>query len=196
MPGCASTERGHRATLMTAGLSALLAALLVACSAPAPGGKFEVRAVETGWNGSRLHVRIRQRLELSPTAREALEHGVPLTIELHLILRRESDRTRVLETTRRFEIRYLPLSEHYRVTVADSPDRNFPRLRHALGHLGTVELALEPGPLPSGDYEVLVQSRLDPGQLPPPMRLPARLRSDWAHRSGWTTWPFTAGNGA
>jgi len=192
MRACSKPEA--RAGLVVVTLACLLAS--VACSPGEAGGTFEIDAVNAAWSSGRLDAHVEQRLELSPTAREALRHGVPLTIELELILRREDDRTRIAEHAERFEIRYLPLSEHYQVSGGDRPVRTFPRLRHALAWLGTVEVGLETRALASGDYELLVRSRLDHGSMPPPMRLPALLDGGWAHESGWTAWPLQPGPGA
>ena len=131
-------------------------------------------------------------LQLSAEARTALRHGVPLTIELTLILRNTSSQTRVRDETRQYEIRYLPLSEHYRVSDAGgNAVRTFPRLRHALAELSRLRLSMETGPLPAGSYELLVRSRLDRSRMPPPMRLPALFDPAWNHASEWMSWPLT-----
>jgi hypothetical protein len=190
MPGCA------RPDLAATGLLALLFAL-GGCSGPSGGGQFDIDHVAARWANGRLEVTCDQRLKLSAEARDALQHGVPLTIKVELILRDIATRTRVGATTRRYEIRYLPLSEHYRVSGIGARDvATFPRLRHALAELSRLELSLDTGALPAGDYEVLVRSQLDRRLMPPPMRLPALFDSAWKHASTWTSWPLTINPGA
>jgi hypothetical protein len=185
MPVCARREPAR---------GALLALMLVLCGCtdPADSGRFVIDRLEARWAAGRLHIAFEQRLELSAAARAALQHGVPLTIELELILRGATTRTRVSAATRRYEIRYLPLSEHYRVTgIGANNVATFPRLRHALAELSRLELSLDTGALPAGDYEVLARSRLDHRHMPPPMRLPALFDPDWKHASRWISSPLT-----
>jgi len=177
MPGCARFEIAH---------AALLSLLLGACSAQDGDRRFEILDIEAHWDNGRIDIRCEQRLQLSAGAREALEHGVPLTIEVEVLIRDMASRTRIDEVTSRHELRYLPLSEHYRVSGDGMDDiANFPRLRHALARLSRLELSIEAGTLPAGEYEVLARSRLVHGEMPPPMRLPALFDPEWNHTSAW-----------
>jgi hypothetical protein len=188
MRGCVSIDRAQT------GLLALLAAglLLGGCADPAAGGRFNIRYLEASWDNGRMLLDCEQQLQLSAEARTALQHGVPLTVELTVILRDTGSQTRVHEETRQYEIRYLPLSEHYRLSdPARDAVQTFPRLRHALAELSRLQLSMDIGPLPAGDYELLVRSRLDHSRMPPPMRLPALFDPAWNHASDWMSWPLT-----
>lgn len=172
---------------------ALLAMLVLctACFGPERAGRFELSQVDAEWKNGRLDVRCAQQLKLSEEAQNALNHGVPLTVELEMILRDSSSQTRVGNTSESYEIRYLPLSEHYQVSNSEGTViETYPRLRHVLAELAELELALETGALPAGDYELLVRSSLDHNRMPPPMRLPALFSSSWRHDSTWTAWPM------
>jgi hypothetical protein len=179
--------------------SAVLALLLTlgGCFQQDAAGRFEISRLEAHWTSGRVEIICDQRLELSTEAREALRHGVPLTIEVELILRDLASRTRVGGMTRRYELRYLPLSEHYQVSgIGAHKVATFPRLRHALAELSRLAFSLEVGTLPAGDYEILARSRLDHGDMPPPMRLPALFDPAWKHASNWSSWPMTVVPGA
>jgi hypothetical protein len=138
-----------------------------------------------------LDVHVRQALELSAQAREALEHGVTLTISLELELRSDDNLIAVQQDTRRYQLHYLPLNERYQVTEEGTGDlRVFSRLRHLYATLGDLDLRLATGPLPPGGYELRTRVRLDESRLPAPMRLPTSFSAQWQHDSEWSTWPF------
>jgi hypothetical protein len=171
-----------------------LLAVLVAssgCRSAATGGQFEISDVQARWASGRLDIRCEQTLSLSEVARTALGNGVPLTVELDLVLRSAAGQARLARKRSDYEIRYLPMSEHYQVSsLADGQVRTYPRLRHALAGLGRIELSIDTGAIPAGDYELLARARLDRGRMPPPMRLPVLFDSQWAHASPWTSWPL------
>lgn len=190
MPGYARFD-------LAGGVALTLLLTLGGCFQQEAAGRFEIRRLEAHLADGRMEISCVQQLELSAEAREALQHGVPLTIEVELILRNLASRTRVGGLTRRYEVRYLPLSEHYQVTGIGAHNvTTFPRLRHALAELSRLDFSLEVGTLPAGDYEVLARSRMDHGDMPPPMRLPALFDPAWKHASSWTSWPMTVGPGA
>ena len=169
----------------------LLAALLGACGAAPQGGRFEVDRLEANWSTGRMDVRFEQRLQLSQEAREALQHGVPLTVGVELVLRDARTQSRIRKDRSSYEIRYLPLSEHYQLSYLSGPGegdvRIFPRLRHALAELGELRLSIDTGALPAGEYERLARSCLDNHRMPPPMRLPVLFSPRWSHESAWTS---------
>lgn len=171
---------------------ALLAALLaLAACADRGAERFELTGVAASWANGQLRARCEQRLTLSREARDALHHGVPLTLELELILRDSKSRTRVGSSSRSYEIHYLPLSKHYQLSYSPAGAvKTFPRLRHVLAELSRVEISFETGPLPGGEYQLLARSRLDKRSMPPPMRLPALLSQAWRHDSNWSAWPL------
>jgi hypothetical protein len=192
MPGCARHRDPCIAALL---LAAVLAAS--ACSSPGEESRFRIEGIDARWSSGILHVSCRESLALSEEAREAMVHGVPLTLDVEFILREAGKQSRVASFTRAYEIRYLPLSEHFQVTdLQDQAVRTYPRLRHALAWLSQLQLSFETGVLPDGEYELLARSRLDMMQMPPPMRLPALLSSRWRHDSSWTAWPLEIHPGA
>jgi hypothetical protein len=150
----------------------------------------EARAVANGVN-----VRARQDVRLSPEARKALRHGVPLKVTIELSVR---GKDRVVGAGGRsfdYEIRYLPLSEHYQLAGpgGETQTRTYPRLRHVLAALGDVRLRLEDTASEPGHYELRMRSRLDRSNMPGPMQLPVYLSSQWVHDSGWVSSPFETG---
>jgi hypothetical protein len=168
--------------------AAALVLLLSACGDADQSGRFELGEVEARWSNGRMEVRFEQDLSLSPEARNALVHGVPLTVGVELILRDAKTQTRLKKNESFYEIRYLPLSEHYQLTgPGDYNLRTFPRLRHALAELGDLQVQFETGALPSGEYELLARSFLDKQKMPPPMRLPVMFSSRWKHESAWSS---------
>lgn len=171
--------------------------LLGACSAEQQSQRFEIRNLQADWASGRMDVRLQQRLELGPEAREALLHGVPLTLGVEVVLRDARTQTRLKKQRKLYEIRYLPLSEHYQLTQDETGEaQTFPRLRHALAELGELRLSVETGVLPEGEYELLARSFLDKRRVPPPMRLPVLFSPRWNHESAWTTWPLEIGREA
>ena len=138
-----------------------------------------------------LNVHIQQGLELSQQAREALEHGVTLTINLEMELRNDNNMIVMRRDTSRFHLRSLPLSERYQfVNEKTGEVRAFSRLRHLLAVIDDLNVQLPTGPLPSGSYELRTRISLDESRLPAPMQLPVWLSPQWNHDSEWSVWPF------
>jgi len=169
----------------------VVALALSACSDPAAEGRFELSRVEAKWTNGWMNVTCEQQLSLSNEARNALTHGVPLTVQLELLLRNSGSQTRAGNETYSYEIRYLPMSDHYQLSLSGADTvRTFPRLRHVLAELSNLNVSFETGVLPAGDYELLARTRLDQQRMPPPMRLPVLLSSKWRHDSSWSSWPL------
>ena len=138
-----------------------------------------------------LDVRLQQELGLSSQAREALEHGVTLTIRLEMELRNDNNMIVARRDARRFQLRYLPLSERYQFSEEETGElKAFSRLRHMLAALNDFTVRFSTGPLPSGSYEMRTRISLDESRLPTPMQLPAWFSSQWRHDSEWSVWPF------
>ena len=138
-----------------------------------------------------LNVHLQQQMELSQEAREALEHGVTLTIRLEMELRNDSNMIVVQRDARRFQLRYLPLVERYQLSEEETGElQSFSRLRHLLAVVDSLNVQLSTGPLPPGSYELRTRIRLDESRLPTPMQLPAWFSPQWRHDSEWSVWPF------
>jgi hypothetical protein len=134
---------------------------------------------------------------LSDPVLEALDNGVPLTMEVHIQVRRdhawiwESD---AAEYRLRHMIRYHALSGLYEVVDRDSGHRrNFVSRDAALTALGElVDLPLVKADLlePGETYSVELRVDLDIEALPLPLRPLAYLSPSWNLSSGWTSWPL------
>ncbi len=126
---------------------------------------------------------------------EALENGVPLTVELHVQIRREGAwvwEADVVDFRLRSQIRFSPLLGTYQVTNLDTgQQRSFASRDHAIGALGEVKdlmlvrtNALEP----DETYRVEMRAALDIESLPLPLRPKAYLSPDWNLSSEWSSW--------
>ncbi|MFC1689591.1 DUF4390 domain-containing protein [Pseudomonadota bacterium] len=191
MPGF----RRHFDPSLLAGL--VILACLAGCSDPEAGARFKLTRIDASWSNGSLIINCEQSLALSNEAREALIHGVPLTINTELTLRDTASRIRVADVVNHYEIRYLPLSNHYQLSDGDSRNvRTFPRLRHVMAELSKIRISITTGVLPAGNYEILARTRLDQEAMPPPMRLPVLLSAKWQHDSSWSSWPLEIQPGA
>jgi hypothetical protein len=155
---------------------------------------FAIDDVEASWRGGHLVVSTRQLLRLSGEAREALVNGVPLTIDLMMVIKDPVSNENLKTHTASFEVRYLPLSDHYQLsgnglsaTVGDDI-RTYPRLRHVLAELNDIDINIDTGSLAPGEYPLLTRTRLNLRKVPAPMRLPVLFSGDWNHDSNWSTW--------
>ena len=168
-----------------------------ACAPSTGDFGFRIERVETRATGATLAIVVHQNVDLSAEARKALRHGVPLFIRTEITLRPHETKRNVARSDREFEIRYLPLSNLYQVTTTPSlVVKTFPRLRHVLAEVGTVDFGFNTSSLSSADLEVRVRSSLNKRRMPPPMRLPAWFSAEWQHDSGWTSWSVESGRAA
>ena len=122
---------------------------------------------------------------------EALEHGVPLLIGFAMELRAADTLALLADQYAEYEIRYLPLSQHYQLNEVGSDDvTTYPRLRHVLAELSRRTFNIETGPLFIGEYTLRGRVVLDQTGLPAPMQLPAALSGQWRHDTEWNQWQF------
>jgi outer membrane lipopolysaccharide assembly protein LptE/RlpB len=179
------------AKILNTALLGLSITLLAACGEQAIDYGFDINNVAVNRGYQSLDIHVKQDLDLSPQAMDALQHGVTLTIRLDMELRNDNNMIIVRRQSRRFQIRYLPLSERYQLIDEEREKlQTFVRLRHLFAAISDLQSRLQTGPLPSGNYELRTRVKLDEGLLPAPMQLPALFSSQWRHDSEWSVWPF------
>lgn len=186
-------------------LAALLPAMLFFC-ASANGqvtpqdelprqGFFDVRSATTHLQGGVHELEARLQLILSQDALDALNSGVPLTIELNFeVIRVRGLWIDALEAalTVTYELEYRPLSQRYIVRNLNSGNENsFATLYSALNNLGRIQglpviddSLLEPG----ATYRLRLRALLSTRQYPAPLRILFFWRSQWQLESKWFEW--------
>lgn len=178
----------------------LLAGLLLLAgtqAAPAQGveGSFEVRNASSRLADGVWYASARIEYRLSPQAIEALENGVPLTIEMQFEisrLRRFWLNASVASLRQSYQLSYQPLSQAWLVRNLNSGEqRSFTTLFAALSDMGRVAdlplidaALLEPGEVYYGWLRVV----LDQETLPGPLRLLAFWRDGLRLESEWYRW--------
>lgn len=176
-------------------LLALLIGLLWAIGGRAAG--FEVTSATTRLEGGvyRLNAQIEYRF--SNAALEALQNGVPLTVNIEMEVRRRRswvwDET-VYTLIQRFQLEYHALSRQYLVSNLNSGERRaFPNRTAALGFMGRIQdfPLLDRNLLAENErYEGALRVQLDLETLPAPLRLFAYFSDDWRLASEWYEWPL------
>ena len=158
-------------------------------------GFFDVRSASTTMIAGVHELEARLQLILSAEALDALNSGVPLTIELNL----EVIRVRGLwlddveaELTVTYELEYRPLSQRYIVRNLNSGDQDsFATLYSALNNLGRIQgLPVVDDSILESDkpYRIRLRARLSTEQYPAPLRILFFWRDDWHLESEWFEW--------
>jgi hypothetical protein len=136
--------------------------------------------------------------DFSEQALEALDNGVPLTLLVHVQVRRAAAwiwEDSAADIRLRYAIRYKPLSERYEVyRLPGHGGRSFVGRDAAIAALGEIrDLHLvDAGRLEPGEaYEVQIRVELDIEELPLPLRPMAYLSPAWKLGSPWTKWPLS-----
>jgi hypothetical protein len=183
------------AIALAAMLAVLTGAVVVAQDNVLREGYFEVRSASSSLIDGVHVLDARLQLVLSSEALEALNSGVPLTIELQLQVirvRRLYMDALDAELSVRFEMEYRPLSQRYIVRNLNSGDQDsFATLYSALNNLGRVENlpVIDDALLASGkSYRVRVRAMLQTQQYSAPLRLLFFWRSQWQLQSEWFEW--------
>lgn len=195
-----STPREHglggtiRDALIAACIS-LLASTALAQDPVERAGYFEVRSASTELAGGVHMLDARLQLVLSSEALNALNSGVPLTIELQMqVIRSRRFYLDAVdaELAFRFELEYRPISQRYIVRNLNSGDQDsFATLYSALNNLGRVQrlpVIDESLLVPDRDYRVRLRALLATEQYSAPLRLLFFWRDEWQLKSDWYEW--------
>jgi hypothetical protein len=175
----------------------LLPGLFLASTPIAAKEAFRVESVTTRLDGDTLTMDAHIDYAFSEVALEALDNGVPLTLEVHIQVRNADAwiwDENLVDRRLRYFIRYKPLSQRYLVgRLPGSGGRDYvtrDAAITALGELRGVQLLgadrLEPGEA----YELHLQATLDIEELPLPLKPIAYLLPSWKLSTGWTKWPI------
>lgn len=132
----------------------------------------------------------------SPTAIDALEHGVPLTLVVRFKVKRHRDYwldETVFSESRRIHLRYHPLAKSFQLLyeISGTP-QNFASLSALLDTLGEIRnwrvmpvVALQQ----DEEYTANLAVSLDIEALPLPLRPVAYVSPSWYLGSPWFQWP-------
>ena len=123
---------------------------------------------------------------------DALEHGIPITLQIELHARSAQLR---LSDRRAIELRYFPLSRRYQLRDLRSDSvSSFSAFGSLIDALATLRLPLPATfvQLPVGT-ELRVAVGLDHSALPGPLRLPAILEPAWRLVAPEYAWTIAAG---
>ncbi len=160
-------------------------------------GRFEVRSATLELIDGVYHLNARLDLPISDAVRRGLAEGVPLALELDLVikqLRQLLPNSTVAELTQRYHLQYNAVSARYILRNDNSGQQESLRtVDEALEHLSEVHS------LPALDqaliardrrYEANVRAKLDFGTVPFTLRLLMFWVSDWHRETDWYAWTF------
>jgi len=179
-----------------------LAAGMLACAPlqaqqplPERQGFFDIRSAATQLNDGVHELEARLQLILSDEALDALNSGVPLTIELDFeVIRVRGFWLDAVDAnlTFQYELEYRPLSQRYLVRNLNSGDQDsFSTLYSALNNLGRIQgLPVIDDAVLENDsrYRLRLRARLSTRQYPAALRLLFFWRSQWQLESNWYEW--------
>jgi hypothetical protein len=158
-------------------------------------GYFEVRSASTELVGGVYVLDARLQLVLSSDALNALNSGVPLTIELQMqVIRSRRFYIDALdaELAFRFELEYRPISQRYIVRNLNTGNQDsFATLYSALNSLGRIQrlpVIDESLLVPDRNYRVRLRALLATEQYSAPLRLLFFWRDEWQLKSDWYEW--------
>jgi len=147
---------------------------------------FEVDDLSARVDGELLMADARIDYDLSDTATEALENGVPLVIRQTLVLERPRWWWRDVQLAsheRAYRLQYHAMSRRYVLTwLANGESRSYRSLDALLATLGQIEgwPVVRQARLEAGrDYRLGVQTALDLDALPRLLRTVAYVDGDW-----------------
>jgi len=173
----------------------LLALLLWAGASWA--AEFHIGQVHIEQQDGQYYLNAQIDYRLSPKALEALSNGVPLTLEVRVLVEKVWSsfwERRPLARVLRYQIRYHALTGLYRVVDLQSgEDAHFVTREaalNALGELNRLPLVKQQQLIPGVAYHVRLRADLDIDSLPLPLRPLAYLSKGWKLTSGWTQWPL------
>lgn len=197
MKGGPSRHRYHRRPAWAG--ACLVLALIVGAAKPLSAAENQGGFVVQGASSHlvdgvyRLNATIDYRF--SQAVEEALENGVPLTIEVQIEVRR--DRwywldEEVATLNQYYLLQFHALSRQYLLTGLNSgQQRGFYTLGAALEEMGSLsEIPILDSKLlhPDTEYQVRLRALLDIESLPAPLRPVAYLSEEWRLVSQWYSW--------
>jgi hypothetical protein len=157
--------------------------------------RFEIRSAYIEPTDSVYELNATISFALPEGAREIVREGVPLTLHLEIVVKRQRNYWvdyAVATLEQRYELVYHALSERYLVRNLNSGDQtSFPTLEAALDQLRVVsKLPLLDKALVEGGrrHEVSVRASLDVQTMPDALRFVLFWADDWRQRSEWYTW--------
>ena len=160
-------------------------------------GRFEIRSADLELKDGVYHLNARLDLPISDAVRRGLAQGVPLSLELDLVIKRVRQllpNSSVAELTQRYHLQYNAVSARYILRNDNSGQQeSLGTINEAIEHLSEVHS------LPALDkaliardrrYEANVRAKIDFGTVPFTMRLLMFWVSDWHRESDWYAWTF------
>lgn len=168
--------------------------LLAGCSllAEQTPGTLVVRDARFGVLAGDAQLDLDLDCRLSGPMQDALEHGIPITLQIDVRAGRWPNR--IALAAPRIELRYFPLSRRYQLREVGSGEmRSFVTSAHLLAALGSLRLTLPSAfaTLPAAT-PLHVSAAIDPAALPGALRLPALFEPAWQLAATETTWPRAA----
>lgn len=168
---------------------------LLAVTGPALAAAFEVEGLQAREVEGVYLMDADILYQFSDQALEALESGVPLTLEVHIQLRREGAwiwEADLLDARLRYRILHQALHGLYQVTDLSNDTQQYFATRKAaftaLGRIRDVRL-IQSEKLRHGEsYKLSLKSSLDIEALPLPLRPLAYLSPAWNLSSEWSLW--------
>jgi hypothetical protein len=178
-------------------MAAWLLAILAALSGPPAWAqtRFDVRSAYVEPSEGVYHLNATLEFSVPEAARTAINEGVPLTLDLEIVVRRSRrywlDET-VATLEQHYELVHHALSERYLVRNLNSGEQSsFATLDAALdalrviGNLPILDSSLV---LPESRHEVSLRAVLDVPTMPDALRFVLFWRADWRQVSEWYTW--------
>jgi hypothetical protein len=191
-------DQGLGGTIRSAIIGAAVLLLAGAALAQDPverAGYFEVRSASTELVSGVYLLDARLQLVLSSEALNALNSGVPLTIELQMqVIRSRRFYLDAVdaELAFRVELEYRPISQRYIVRNLNTGTQDsFATLYSALNNLGRIQrlpVVDESLLVPDRDYRVRLRALLATEQYSAPLRLLFFWRDEWQLKSEWYEW--------
>ena len=196
-----NTERCtiNRASIKWLALMALVMGILpgAGAGAAAEEPEFVVRSAGTVLVDKVYQLNANIHYRFSDEALDALDNGVPLVVELDIVIDRKRDyvwNETVASLHQRYQLSYEALTQRYVVTNLNSgADTYYGSRAAAIAALGDVDNLpiLDAGLLsPEEQYVVSLQASLALDALPVPMRVVGYFSSNWRIASEWVSWPL------